>query len=293
MKKIIYIILIVMLFCGCTPIENEVPNEEITEIVKTEESADISTADPLSEWEKVAAADFAEFDNSGIGWGFKKIKNTEPDISEETKKLLRRYNAFYMDEKKDKTIYLTFDEGYENGYTGQILDTLKEHEIKAAFFVTGAYLERETELIERMNKEGHIVGNHTVNHPNLHKLVSVKAITDELCGLNEKFMNMYGKPMKYMRPPEGEYSERVLAVANALGYKTVFWSFAYEDWDPKNERGAEFAFSQVTPYLHNGAIILLHAVSKDNAEAVGKIIEYAENCGYRFGSLDEIQAVSN
>lgn len=160
--------------------------------------------------------------------------------------------------------------------------------MKAAFFVTGPYLEKETELIKRMVDEGHIVGNHTVNHPNLHKLAEPNLIAKELNDLNEKFFEEYGENMEYMRPPEGEYSERVLAVANSMGYKTVLWSFAYKDWDVNNQKGNGYAFEQVAPYLHNGAILLLHAVSKDNAESLGRIIEYAEEQGYSFAGLEEL-----
>ena len=233
--------------------------------------------------------DFSGVDNRGSGWGFVKKKNTEPEIYKSTQEMFAKYNTYYLDPKREKKIYLTFDEGYENGYTSVILDVLKEKEVPAAFFITGPYLEKECELVDRMVNEGHIVGNHTVNHPNLHKLEEAQKMADELGGLNTKFFEKYGKNMNYMRPPEGEYSERLLAVANELGYKTIFWSFAYKDWDVNSQKGAEYAFEQVTPYLHNGAILLLHAVSKDNAESLGDIIDYAKEQGYRFASLDELK----
>jgi len=236
----------------------------------------------------VLTADFSGVSNKGSGWGFVKNKGKAPDIYQSTQDLFRNYNTFYVDPKQSKTIYLTFDEGYENGHTAVILDVLKEHDVKAAFFVTGPYLEKETLLVERMINEGHIVGNHTVNHPNLHKLSDPRKMADELEQLNRRFFEKYGKNMKYRRPPEGEYSERVLAVANKLGYKTIFWSFAYKDWDVNSQKGADYAFNQVTPYLHDGAIILLHAVSKDNAESLGRIITYAKEQGYVFGTLDEL-----
>ena len=132
--------------------------------------------------------------------------------------------------------------------------------------------------MQRMIDGGHIVGNHTVNHPNLPKQ-SVETEQKELSDLNKMCEEMYGVSMKYMRPPEGEYSERVLAVAKDMGYKTILWSFAYKDWD----------MNQVTPYLHDGAVLLLHAVSSDNANALEDIINYAKNEGYTFKSLDELQ----
>lgn len=236
--------------------------------------------------------DFARcnsLDNKGSGWGFKKIKGSEPDIFESTKELFRKYDTYYMDQSKPKAIYLTFDEGYENGYTQSILDTLKKCSVPAAFFVTGPYLKEQTQLVRRMIDEGHIVGNHTVHHPNLPKLSSAEKMADELTALNGMSEELYGYTMRYMRPPEGEYSERLLAIAQGLGYKTVFWSFAYKDWDPKIQRGANYAYEQTAPYLHDGAILLLHAVSKDNAGALESIITYAREQGYEFRSLDELQ----
>ncbi len=233
-------------------------------------------------------ADFSAVSNKGSGWGFVKKKGQEPEIYDSTKKLFANYNTFYLDPQKGKTVYLTFDEGYENGYTAQILDTLKQYNVPAAFFITGAYMRDEAELVDRMVAEGHIVGNHTDKHPNLHKLGDAQKMADEFANLNSVFFDRYGINMEYMRPPEGEYSERVLAVTNSLGYKTVLWSFAYKDWDPKDQKGADYAYNQVTPYLHDGAIILLHAVSKDNTEALPRIIEYVRSQGYEFGTLDRL-----
>lgn len=285
MKKFLCVILSALIFSGCSSQTN---NCEFVDTEREEVAQSTPPPDPIVGIDNIADENFKMLSNKGIGWGFKKNKNAEPDIFEETKELFRKYNAFYIDESREKNLYLTFDEGYENGYTSQILDTLKTCNVPAAFFVTGPYIEKETELVKRMLEEGHIVGNHTVNHPNLPKLVSAKKMAEELCVLNERFMNTYGKQMKYMRPPEGEYSERLLAVADSLGYRTVFWSFAYRDWDPKKQQGADYAFSQVTPYLHDGAVILLHAVSKDNADALERIIEYAHEQGYEFKTLDEI-----
>ena len=228
-------------------------------------------------------------DSKAFGWGFKKIKGEEPEISKQEQETLAKYSAFYMDMNRPKKLYLTFDEGYENGYTSKILDTLKEKNTPAAFFITAPYAKKEKELIKRMIDEGHILGNHTVNHPNLAKLYDASKIASELDELNEFVRLEYSYEMKYMRPPEGEYSEKVLAVANDLGYKTVFWSFAYKDWDINNQKGKEYAISQVIPYLHDGAVLLLHAVSEDNAKALGDIIDTARNAGYEFSTLDEIE----
>ncbi len=299
MKRVLCLIL-ALLITGCSvPVDNEElkPTPSPVEEVKTPEpTIEVKTQEPTEPPKKpdsngvvgIYDEDFSNVDNKGEGWGFKKVKGDEPEIYNSTKELFRKYDTYYLDERKTKTIYLTFDEGYENGYTSVILDTLKEYGVKAAFFITGSYMEREKELVDRMVNEGHIVGNHTVNHPNLPKLGSAEKMAQELNGLNEQFKAIYGFDMEYMRPPEGEYSERLLDVASTMGYKTILWSFAYKDWDPDYQRGKEFAFNEVKTYLHDGAILLLHAVSKDNTEALGDIIEYAQENGYRFGELSEL-----
>ena len=276
----------VLLSSGCMSDISQSPQD--AEIPASPSPTASPSPEPLITAEEISDADFTDYDNKSSGWGFKKIKDSEPDIPGKIIEMFRKYNTFYIDDKREKTLYLTFDEGYENGYTAQILDVLKKYNIPAAFFITGPYLERESELVKRMVNEGHIVGNHTVHHPNLPKLTSAKKMAEELCSLNEQFVSHFGFSMRYMRPPEGEYSERLLAVANTLGYKTVFWSFAYRDWDPSAQKGSSYAFEQVTPYLHNGAILLLHAVSKDNADALENIIQFALNSGYKFKSINEI-----
>lgn len=231
---------------------------------------------------------YYDIDNKGSGWGLKKEQGQEPYIPDEIKQTLARHNAVYIGSSDEKKLYLTFDEGYENGYTDDILDTLKEKGVSAAFFITGDYFNRSGDLVERMVNEGHIVGNHTYYHKNLHKLSEPDKIAEELNLLQEKYKEKFGCEMKFMRPPEGEYSERVLAVAADLGYKTVFWSFAYKDWLADDVRGADYAVGQIMPYLHNGAVLLLHAVSADNASALGQIIDKAREQGYEFGTIDEL-----
>ena len=230
---------------------------------------------------------YESIDNTGTGWGFVKKKGKAPDIPQKDKDRMAKYDCYYMDENAPKTLYLTFDEGYENGYTSQILDVLEATHTPAAFFVTGPYLENQQKLVRRMIDDGHIVGNHTVNHVNLPKQ-SVETVQKELDDLNKTAQEMYGYTMTYMRPPEGEWSERVLAVARDMGYKTILWSFAYKDWDINMQQGKEHAFKEVTPYFHDGAILLLHAVSSDNAAALQDIINCAKEQGFEFKSLDNI-----
>ncbi len=247
-------------------------------------AGNVSTIAPASDG---ARPPYEQINGEGSGWGFVRKKGEPPEITAAQREAMQSYDCYYIDNTNEKTLYLTFDEGYENGYTSKILDVLEETQTPAAFFVTGPYLENQQELVKRMVDNGHVVGNHTVNHLNLPKQ-SVETVQKELDDLNKKCEEMYGVTMKYMRPPEGEYSERVLAVAQDMGYKTVLWSFAYKDWDINMQQGAEHAFKQVTPYLHNGAILLLHAVSSDNANALEDIINYAKGEGYVFKSLDEL-----
>lgn len=247
--------------------------------------------DMQSEKELTVDAQITDYDklsNKSYGWGLKKVEGSEPEVTQKQKDDLKKYNAFYMDDKKTKKVYLTFDEGYENGYTDDILDCLKEKNVPAAFFITGPYAKKETALVRRMIDEGHIVGNHTVNHPNLAKLGSADKISKEIGDMNALVKDIYSYDMKYLRPPEGEYSEKVLAVSNSMGFRTVFWSFAYIDWKVNEQKGKEYAFSEVAKYLHDGEVMLLHAVSKDNAEALPDIIDYVRAQGYEFASLDEI-----
>lgn len=226
-------------------------------------------------------------DNKKIGWGFKKEKGKAPDIPEDMKKTLKDYDGVYIDEKAEKNLYLTFDEGYENGYTEKILDVLKQTDTPAAFFITGDYIKTQPALVKRMYEEGHIVANHTNRHPSMPDKTE-EEIKQDLQALNKMYNDLTGDNMKYLRPPMGEYSERTLAITKKLGYKTVLWSFAYVDWEKNNFKGADFAYNQIMPYLHDGAIILLHAVSKDNADVLLRFIEDARKLGYTFKSLDEI-----
>lgn len=224
-----------------------------------------------------------------LRWGIaRKTEHKTPDADPGTPALLKKYGGIYLGDTSIKKIYLTFDEGYENGYTGKILDALRDNNVKAVFFITGPYLKEHQDLVRRMVEEGHEVGNHSIHHPSLPSLWGDQ-LEEEVLGLDRAFYEKFGKHMKYLRPPKGEYSERTLAVTQKLGYRNVFWSFAYDDWYRDRQRGADYAVSIVDRNLHNGAVLLLHAVSKDNAEALDRIIKSAREKGYEFGILDDIQ----
>ncbi|OQB15279.1 MAG: Peptidoglycan-N-acetylmuramic acid deacetylase PdaA precursor [Firmicutes bacterium ADurb.Bin193] len=229
----------------------------------------------------------AGYKNSKIQWGFKKIEGKCPEVPSQWSELLKKYDGFYTGDTASKKLYLTFDEGYENGMTARILDILKKENVTAAFFITGSYLKTQKELVLRMVNEGHIVGNHTRNHPSMPEVLSDKKLMEEISSLNDGFFSLTSLNMKYLRPPKGEFSERTLAISQKMGYKTILWSNAYVDW-VKNGNTKQNAFNKVTKYLHGGCIILLHAVSEENTEALSEIISFAREKGYTFVSLDDL-----
>lgn len=198
------------------------------------------------------------------------------------------YDAVCFDNKTtDKVLYLTFDCGYENGYTSKILDVLRDKNVKAAFFCTLPQVKSESELIARMINEGHIVGNHSVTHPDFSSLTRTQMI-EELKGFDDYMRENFGYSSFYFRYPQGKYNENSLDALNSLGYKCVFWSLAYADWDLENQKGSSFALETVVSRLHPGAVILLHSVSPDNANALADIIDTALSMGYEFRSLEQM-----
>ena len=196
-----------------------------------------------------------------------------------------RYAAWFLGPDED-AIYLTFDEGYENGYTADILDTLKEKNVQAVFFVTMDYVTKEPELVQRMIDEGHVVGNHTTHHPNMTTL-SIEEARREVQELHDYMLEHFNYEMTLFRAPEGAISEQSMAVLKNLGYQNVLWSFAYHDWDPNQQMSEEKALKKASESSHPGAIYLLHAVSKTNAAILGELISTLEGQGYEFGSLEE------
>lgn len=227
--------------------------------------------------------------NTKIGWGIKRNDNhLQPDLGNTNKALINKYNGIAMGNNEDKSIYLTYDLGYEAGYTAKILDTLKEKNVQGTFFITAHYLNTASDLVERMIKEGHIVGNHTVNHKSMPDL-SDEEIKSELMNLNQSLYEKFEYEMKYMRPPKGEFSERTLSITENLGFKTVMWSFAYVDWNEDSQPSQEEALKMVISNLHNGEVMLLHATSKTNSEIMGKIIDEARYEGYEFRSIQDFK----
>ena len=202
---------------------------------------------------------------------------------------LAEYHAAYLGDTTQKRIYLTFDSGYENGCTEKILDILKAHHVPAAFFLVGNYVERNPELVKRMISEGHIVGNHTMHHYDMSQIKEQANFEKELTDLESLYKEVTGQEMeKYYRPPQGIYSRENLQQARDLGYKTVFWSLAYADWDNKAQPSREHAMSKLLPRIHNGAVVLLHSTSKTNGEILDEVLTQWEKMGYSFGDISEI-----
>lgn len=224
-------------------------------------------------------------------WGLSFQTEGKPPVGNTSQTALAQYDAAYLGDTKEQVLYLTFDAGYENGCTGQILDVLKAHQVPAAFFLVGNYLEQNPELVQRMVDEGHTVGNHTWHHYDMSKIADQATFTQELTMVEEKFKEITGQEMeKYYRPPQGVYSEDNLKMAQDLGYHTVFWSLAYVDWYNDKQPTAEEAFEKLIPRVHNGAVVLLHSTSTTNAAILDELLTKWEDLGYRFGTLEELFA---
>ena len=207
---------------------------------------------------------------------------------------LKKYDAAYIGDTTQKVLYLTFDAGYENGCTEKILDTLKKHEVTAAFFLGGNYIEKNADLVRRMVEEGHIVGNHTMHHYDMSKISDQAAFAKVLQDLENLYKETTGQQMqKYYRPPQGIYSEENLKMAQELGYKTVFWSLAYVDRNNDSQPTKEQAFEKLLPRTHSGAVVLLHSTSQTNAEILDELLTKWEEEGYRFGTVEELFGMQN
>ena len=235
-----------------------------------------------------AAAD-AAIPASADNWGLAFPEEGKTPVGNATAEDLAQYNAYFLGDTNKKVLYLTFDCGYENGYTASILDTLKKHNAPAAFFVVGNMVETAPELVCRMAEEGHIVGNHTYHHPDMSAIADQESFRKELESLEELYKTTTGKTMsRFYRPPQGKYSEENLRQAHALGYTTVFWSLAYVDWYVDDQPTVEQAYSKLLPRIHDGAIVLLHSTSRTNAEILDDLLTRWEEMGFTFASLEEL-----
>ena len=236
-------------------------------------------------------AEYAQYDNTKQAWWFRRNTNHEQSGSGEAFDIAP-FDAYYVDKQaidEEKVFYLTFDCGYENGFTPAILDVLKEQEVPAMFFVTEHFLKSYPEYVKRMKEEGHLVGNHTVRHLSSPDLTP-EELKVELDTIEDMMLNLTGYEIDpFFRPPMGEYSKRTLQVTKDLGYKSIFWSIAYYDYDVNDQPGKEYVVDHFKTYHHSGAIALLHNVSESNTQALEDVILFLKAEGYRFASLKELQ----
>lgn len=224
-------------------------------------------------------------------WGLSFQTEGEAPVGNASVSDLARYDAYYLGDTSKKVIYLTFDCGYENGYTEKILDALKKHNAPAAFFVVGNMIEKAPDIICRMAEEGHIVGNHTFHHPDMSAISEQAAFQKELDDLAALYRETTGQELpKFYRPPQGKYSEDNLKQAQTLGYRTILWSLAYVDWYVDDQPTAEQAYAKLLPRIHDGAIVLLHSTSKTNADILDELLTKWEDMGYTFASLYDLPA---
>lgn len=206
-----------------------------------------------------------------------------------SKEELKKYDAWFLGDESEKVLYLTFDCGYENGNTEKILEALKKHNAKATFFVVGHFLESAPELVKRMSEEGHMVGNHTWHHPDISTIAAEEKFREELESVADKYQEITGQELnRFYRPPQGKYNLDNLAMAQKQGYKTIFWSLAYVDWNVDAQPSKEEAFAKLTGRVHPGAVVLLHNTSKTNGEILDELLTKWEGMGYRFGTLEDL-----
>lgn len=237
----------------------------------------------------LAALSAAAVPASAENWGLSFPKVGQTPVGNAAQETLRQYDAFFLGDTSKPVIYLTFDCGYENGCTAQILDALKKHHAPAAFFVVGNMVETAPDLVRRMAEEGHIVGNHTFHHPDMSAISDIESFEQELESLADLYRETTGETLShYYRPPQGKYSLENLRQAQKLGYKTIFWSLAYVDWYQDNQPTPEQAYGKLLPRIHNGAIVLLHSTSRTNAEILDDLLTKWEEMGFSFASLDDL-----
>lgn len=254
-------------------------NEEIPSSDVSSEANIPTVAVPIDLNVKIDGLEKYENEKKGWGQGKQVDADNRPVSCDQYQAKYGEYGGLFIMPKEEKVMYLTFDEGYENGYTEKILDALKEKDCKAVFFVTMPYVKQNPDLIKRMVDEGHAIGNHSVKHKSMPTLTDEEAIS-EIAELHNYMVENYNYTMTLFRPPMGEWSTRTLVVAKELGYRTILWSYAYLDYDVDKQMGVEAAFPKVSKAAHNGAIYLLHAVSKDNAEMMGDLIDNFRENGY-------------
>ena len=281
-----------LIFCvtgcilSCNQAQDEIHNSEGAKPVMEQGQEPLPKGVLIPDDPKFSMEEIMQLEAKQITWGPGSILDSEgrPEACVRLQEQYGKYSAWFLGQNEDR-VYLTFDEGYENGYTARILDVLKEKNVTAVFFVTMDYVVNELDLVQRMIDEGHTVGNHTTNHPNLTN-ISLEEAKEEVQELHEYMLDKFGYEMTLFRAPEGAISEQTMALLQSMNYENVLWSFAYHDWDVNQQMSCETALKKTTEQLHPGAIYLLHAVSRTNAEILGDWIDETRAQGYEFGSLE-------
>jgi len=226
------------------------------------------------------------------GWWYQATgAGSVPTIPSEVAAIVKRQGALWRIPTSQKVIYLTFDQGYEAGFTGRILDILRAKNVKATFFLSGSYVRDEVDLVRRMADEGHLVGNHTQTHPSLPSLAGdADAFAEEYRAVERRYREVTGRSLaRFERPPRGEYSERTLCMTRSLGYTSVMWSFAHRDWLLDDQPPVDVTYQRIVDGAHPGAIMLLHSVSSSNMQALPRAIDELRSRGYRFATLGEVR----
>lgn len=230
------------------------------------------------------------------GWYCRRNTDHKQPLAAGDISYVEELGGYYIDHRhgdnsEEKVVYLTFDAGYENGNVARILDTLEAENVKGAFFILGNLITKNTDLVRRMADDGHTVCNHTNTHKDMTKVSSADELRAELESLETLYREHTGREMpKYYRPPEGKFDRRTMEYVHSLGYKTIFWSFAYADWDNNSQMSRDAAKQKIMDNIHNGAVLLLHPTSATNADILGEVIRELKGQGYRFGTLDELTA---
>ena len=266
------------------PPRTEAPSSEPA---SSQEDAPVNAVPEQIHVDGVEFPELSQYDSSQVTWGPGRQMDGEnrPVACVGLQEQYGDKDALFLMPAGEKSIYLTFDEGYENGYTAQILDVLKEKDCPAVFFVTHDYVSRNPELVQRMVDEGHAVGNHSMHHPNM-TTVDPQTAANEIADLHNCVAEQFSFQMTLFRPPEGAFSERSLVIAQALGYRTTLWSFAYADWNPDSQPEPGEALERITGAAHEGAIYLLHAVSSTNTQILPAFIDTLREEGYTFLRLE-------
>lgn len=286
--KLPALILVLALLCGCAARGGGVSSSpSSSEPMSSATPSDLPPVSSEITPTPTVTDPFAELSNKKICWGqgYNVNEKNQPVSCPQYNALYGKYDAVFLGQN-EQNIYLTFDEGYENGYTARILDTLRDKQVSAVFFVTYDYARCNSDLVKRMIDEGHIVGNHSWSHPSMPEKSSAE-VTNEITKLHDYVQQNFGYTMTLFRPPMGEFSERTLAVTQSLGYKTVLWSFAYYDYDVKKQPTEQKALDRITGAEHGGAVYLLHAVSATNTAVLGQVIDHMRQSGYAVAKFEE------